>query len=123
MPVQDLTGDAFFVVTVQQNRSKAWVGDLFIPTVCFFASGCATSILAIAVNLELLAGKLRAKKWAARSRRISLGDTHLPPDLVSRHSMPAIAKLKSKFDAHKTDRRRRYCSVVSGIFKDIPLGA
>ena len=124
--MQDVAGDAVFFLLILENKSKAWVSDLYIPTVCFFVSGCATSLLAIVVNLELLARKLVAmvakrSGESEQKRRVSLGDTHLSPELVSRDSI-SVTTLKTKFDAHKMDRRRRYCALANAIFKDIPMG-
>ncbi len=120
--MQDMIGDAFFLLQVWENRHVAWVQHLVVPFGVFFVLGSIVSVGSIAVKGRLFVEKLRTRGLQKRqldgSEQLKIGNLALSFRLNRSHSkLESVAALQSKFDEHRMEQWRYYSYIASGVLE------
>jgi hypothetical protein len=128
-----MAGDSFFLVTMRTYRRKEWVARMMIPYIVFFATSCAAWLVSAAVKVSLLIVRLRRRRASilrppsGRRRLTSVGGVQIDDGLAARigatdASHENAHSLREMFEVNKMKRWTAYCSLLTALFEDIPMG-
>ena len=103
--VQDIAGDALFLVQSKQYTYKEWVNDLSVPYIALFVVAAGASVGTIVAKVVLFVQKSRSRRRAS-----ARADAPIPTTitLVGAAHEELLAKLDQKIESNRLHQRRAY---------------